>query len=140
MGNRQYDRCVETVRSSLVKDRSRKLPEYTKNIFDDMYRQLEEENQAAIVARMEDLADTVKVAFRITEYFALVFITYVVANIVLLGLNLNYYVTCAGILLMGAAFIFKLIEFVANKYGSLMDTYLFMIYKEVLEKKAKEMV
>ena len=80
---------------------------------------------------------TLKTAFRITRYFALVFLAYIAGNIALITLELNYEVTCISIVLMGICFLYKLIEFVSNKY-CVLDAYLFMIYKSALEKVAKE--
>ncbi|MCD7824676.1 MAG: hypothetical protein LUH14_01690 [Clostridiaceae bacterium] len=137
MGNGRYFEYVELCRESMVKNNLPKLASESKPIFNEMYEQLKGENQAGIAERMRDLVDTLTVAFRITRYFVFVILAYILANIVLLGLDLNYYVTCVSILLLGIAFIYKLIEFLSNKF-CVLDAYLFMIYKSVLEKKAKE--
>ena len=64
--------------------------------------------------------------------FLSVIVFYIVANIVVLALDLNYFVTCMSVILMGGCFIYKLIEFLSNKY-CVIDAYLIMIYKTVLE-------
>ena len=47
--------------------------------------------------------------------------------------NLDYAVTCASVALMGVCFLYKLVEFLSNKY-CFIDAYLIMVYKTVLEK------
>ena len=137
MGNHRYSGYVDTCRKSFSNTNVSQLALKSKPIFDDMYEQLKVENKAGISERMRDMADTLAIAFRITKYFAFVLITYLLGNIVLLTLNLDYYVTCVSIILMGICFLYKLVEFVSNKY-CVLDAYLFMIYKSVLEKLAKE--
>ena len=137
MGNNRYTDYVDTCRKNFSNANVSQLASGSKPIFDDMYELLKEENKAGISERMRDMADTVAIAFRITRYFAFVLITYLLGNIVLLTLNLNYYVTCVSVLLMGICFLYKLVEFVSNKY-CVLDAYLFMIYKSVLEKLSKE--
>jgi hypothetical protein len=138
MGNNRYSGYAKTCRRNFSDSNFSQLALSSKPIFDDMYEQLKAENKAGITERMTDLLDTLKAAFRITKYFTLVFAAYLLANVVLLSLDLNYYVTCVSIVLMGICFLYKLIEFVSNKY-CVMDAYLFMIYKSVLEKLAKEL-
>lgn len=139
MGNVKYLGYAEACRKNFTKDNISQLSQYSKPIFDDMYEQLKEENEAGITERMRELLETLAVAFRITKYFVYVPFAYLLANIVLLALDLNYYVTCVSIVLMGICFICKLIEFVSNKY-CILDAYLFMIYKSVLEKRAREII
>lgn len=138
MGSKKYFGYAEVCRKNFEKSNISQLAMDSKPIFDDMYEQLKEENRAGIAERMKDLVETLTVAFRITKYFAFVLITYLAANLVLLALDLNYYVTCVSIALMGICFLYKLVEFVSNKY-CVLDAYLFMIYKSVLEKLAKDL-
>lgn len=138
MGNKKYFGYAEVCRRNFEKSNLSQLAMDSKPIFDDMYEQLKEENKAGIAERMKDLVETLTVAFRITKYFIFVFLTYLAANVLLLSMNLNYYVTCVSIVLMGICFLYKLVEFVSTKY-CILDAYLFMIYKSVLEKVAKEL-
>lgn len=104
-----------------------------KKIFKDMYEQLEEKNSEYIKERKELLAETLYLALQIGRKFFSVFIFYLVANIIILALGLDYTVTCVSVALMGACFIYKLVEFLSNKY-CFIDAYLIMVYKTVLEK------
>jgi hypothetical protein len=137
MGSSRYSSYIEKCRENFEKNSISQLALSSKPIFDDMYNQLKEENKARIAERMRDLLDTLSTAFRITQYFIFVILAYVLANVVILALDLDYYVTCVSIALMGVCFLYKLVEFVSNKY-CVLDAYLIMIYKSVLEKRAKE--
>ena len=137
MGNVKYVRYAETCKNNFKKDGFSHITMVGNPIFNDMYEQLKEENKAKLTERKKDLAETVVVAFRITRYFIFVLLTYIMANIIILSLNLEYYVTCVSIILMGICFLYKLVEFVSNKY-CVLDAYLFMLYRSVLEKILKE--
>lgn len=138
IGNSKYFGYAEECRKYFEKSNLSKLAIDSRPIFDDMYNQLKEENRAGIAERMKDLVETLTTAFRITKYFVFVLLAYLSANVVLLALELDYYVTCVSIILMGICFLYKLVEFVSNKY-CVLDAYLFMIYKSVLEKLAKDL-
>ena len=137
MGIGKYDSYIETCRNHFSKEGVARFAQNSKPIFDDMYELLKKENEEKISERLSDMLITLKTAFRITRYFALVFLAYIAGNIALITLELNYEVTCISIVLMGICFLYKLIEFVSNKY-CVLDAYLFMIYKSALEKVAKE--
>ena len=137
MGIGKYDTYIETCRSSFSKEGIAQFAQNSKPIFDDMYELLKRENEADISERLRDMLSTLKTAFRITRYFVLVFLAYIAGNIALITMELDYQVTCVSIVLMGICFLYKLVEFVCNKY-CVLDAYLFMIYKSVLEKIAKE--
>ena len=64
-------------------------------------------------------------------------LAYLFGNIILLALDLDYYVTCVSILLMGICFIYKLIEYISNKY-CVLDVYLFMLYRSVIDKRTND--
>ncbi len=137
MGNNRYSGYVDACRKDFSGSNFSRLALDSKPIFNDMYEKLKEENKSGVTEKMSDLDDTLTAAFRITKYFTFVLFFYLLGNIVLLALNLDYYVTCISIVLMGICFLYKLVEFVSNKY-CVMDAYLFMIYKSVLEKRVKE--
>lgn len=137
MGIGKYDSYMKICRKGFSGEGVAQFAKNSKPIYDDMYELLKRENEIAISERLSDILSTLKTAFRITRYFVLVFLAYILGNIVLISLELDYHVTCISLLLMGICFLYKLVEFVSNKY-CVMDAYLFMIYKSVLEKIAKE--
>lgn len=139
VGNRKYSGYVEICRRNFERNDISHLTVDSKPIFDDMYELLKKENEDRLKERMKELIDTMMVASRITRQFASVILTYVIANLVLLVLDLDYYVTCASILMMGICFLYKLVEFVNNRH-CVLDAYLFTIYKLALQKIAKELL
>lgn len=128
-----YEKCQEKFSTRSVSQ----LVSDDQQIYEDIYEILKKDNQKGIEEKKQDMMETLVVAARITKYFAMVMIAYALGNITLLALNLDYYVTCVCILLMGICFIYKLVEYVSNKY-CVLDVYLFMVYRTVLEKRAQE--
>lgn len=100
-----------------------------------MYEILHRKSEEYIDERVQSLTDVLFTAVQIGKKFGTVLAFYIAANILLLALGLDYYVTCISLALMGVCFIYKLIEFLSNKY-CFIDAYLIMIYKSVLEKLA----
>ena len=128
----KYTSYVQMCEEEVIRNAYSKTKIQDKKIFKDMYEQLKEENSEYIKERKELLAETLYLALQIGRKFFSVFIFYVAANIVILALDLNYFVTCASVMLMGTCFIYKLVEFLSNKY-CFIDAYLIMVYKTVLE-------
>lgn len=131
-GRSKYTSYVRMFEEEVIKNAYTKTKFQDKKIFNDMYEQLKEENSEYIKERKELLAETLYMALQIGRKFFSVIVFYVAANIVILALDLNYFVTCMSVILMGTCFIYKLIEFLSNKY-CVIDAYLIMIYKTVLE-------
>ena len=125
--------CEEEVEKSTI---SKTKLEY-KKIFVDMYEQLKQENEEYIKEKIEILTETLKHSLRVGRGFSGIFVFYILADIFLIALQLDHIITCAALLLMGICFIYKLLEFLANKY-CFVDAYLIMIYKSVLEKLYKK--
>lgn len=106
-----------------------------KEIFKDMYEVLRRKSEEYIAESVQNLSDVLFTAIQIGKKFASVLAFYIGANILVLALGLDYYVTCISLALMGVCFIYKLVEFLSNKY-CFIDAYIIMIYKSVLEKLA----
>lgn len=123
--------CEEEIITHRINDS--KLEE--KKIFKDMYDMLQQKNGEYIEERTERLTDVLLKAIQIGKKFSSVLGFYVAANIFIIALGLNYYVTCVSLAVMGGCFLYKLVEFLSNKY-CFIDAYLIMIYKSVLEKLA----
>lgn len=132
-GKNKYMSYVHMCEEEVLRNSSVKTKLEDKKIFQDMYEQLKTENSEYIKERIDILTDTLYSALQIGRKFSFVFLFYIVANIVILALQLNYIVTCISVFLMGMCFIYKLVEFISNKY-CFIDAYLIMVYKSVLEK------
>ena len=75
-----------------------------------------EVEESFIKEKLENLSVTLYNALQIIRKFSGILFVYALANIVLLMLELDYYVTCASIAILGAAFLYKLLEFLENKF------------------------
>lgn len=132
-GKSKYLSYVQMCEEEVLKGNSLKVKIEDKKIFQDMYEQLKGKTNEYINERSELLAETFYMALQIGRKFFSVFMFYVVANFVVLALQLDYIVTCISVMLMGICFLYKLTEFLSNKY-CFIDAYLIMVYKSVLEK------
>ena len=133
-GKKKYRDYVQICESELLENKfGGKIEE--KSIYKDMYKLMKQESTENIARRMENLTYSLYSSLRIGKKFTFVFLFYMVANIVLIGLRLDHTVTCVSLGLMGLCFLYKAIEFFSNKY-CFIDAYLVMIYKSVLEKVA----
>lgn len=132
-GKSKYLSYVQMCEEEVLKGNSLKAKIEDKKIFQDMYEQLKGKTSEYINERSELLAETLYMALQIGRKFFSVFMFYVAANVVILALQLDYAVTCISVTLMGISFLYKLTEFLSNKY-CFIDAYLIMVYKSVLEK------
>lgn len=132
-GKKGYERYVRLFNEELKNHDDIKVDIENKKIYKDMYEILSKDSKKAIGNKIENLSYTLYKALQIVRKFSGVFFAYVVGNIVLLALDLDYYITCASIAFLGVAFLYKLLEFLENKF-CFIDAYLIMIYKSVLEK------
>lgn len=132
-GEKGYLRYVTMCREEIAGQDPARLNYENKAIYQDMYQNLSEENQERLREKVDKLMETMYHAFQIGRRFWSVFLFYLTANIVMLCLSLDYIITCISLALMGVCFLYKLIEFVSNKY-CFIDAYLVMVYKAVLEK------
>ena len=132
-GKKGYERYVRLFNEELKNHDDIKVDIENKKIYKDMYEILSKDSETVIKEKLENLSVTLYNALQIIRKFSGILFVYALANIVLLMLELDYYVTCASIAILGAAFLYKLLEFLENKF-CFIDAYLIMIYKAVLEK------
>lgn len=132
-GKKGYERYVRLFTEEIGDNRNIKSNIEDKKIYKDMYEILSKDSEAVINGKLENLSVTLYRALQIVRKFSGILLVYTFANIVLLALDLDYYVTCASVAILGAAFLYKLLEFLENKF-CFIDAYLIMIYKSVLEK------
>lgn len=132
-GKKGYERYVRLFTEEIGEDKNIKSNIEDKKIYKDMYEILSKDSDLVIKDKLENLSVTLYKALQIVRKFSGVLFVYALANIVLLMLDLDYYVTCASIAILGVAFLYKLLEFLENKF-CFIDAYLIMIYKSVLEK------
>ena len=128
-GKKGYEKYVKLFSEEIGDKKNVRLNIEDKKIYKDMYEILSKDSETVIKEKLENLSVTLYNALQIIR----ILFVYALANIVLLMLELDYYVTCASIAILGAAFLYKLLEFLENKF-CFIDAYLIMIYKAVLEK------
>lgn len=137
-GENQYGMYVLMCQEEL--DQQREQDEINldgKAVYQDMYKHVMEMEQDEIRERKEALMMTLVKAFQIGRQFWFVFLFYLMASLFLIMLGLQPIVTNAGLILMGMCFLYKIYEYVSNKY-CFVDAYLVMVYKTVLEKAASQ--
>lgn len=137
-GENQYGMYVLMCQEEL--DQQREQDEINldgKAVYQDMYKHVMEMEQDEIRERKEALMMTLVKAFQIGRQFWFVFLFYLMASLFLIMLGLQPVVTNAGLILMGMCFLYKIYEYVSNKY-CFVDAYLVMVYKTVLEKAASQ--
>ena len=132
-GKKRYEKYVKLFSEEIGDKKNIRLNIEDKKIYKDMYEILSKDSETVIKEKLENLSVTLYNALQIVRKFSGILFVYALANIVLLMLDLDYYVTCASIAILGAAFLYKLLEFLENKF-CFIDAYLIMIYKAVLEK------
>ena len=132
-GKKGYEKYVKLFSEEIGDKKNVRLNIEDKKIYKDMDEILSKDSETVIKEKLENLSVTLYNALQIIRKFSGILFVYALANIVLLMLELDYYVTCASIAILGAAFLYKLLEFLENKF-CFIDAYLIMIYKAVLEK------
>ena len=132
-GKKGYEKYVKLFSEEIGDKKNIRLNIEDKKIYKDMYEILSKDSETVIKEKLENLSVTLYNALQIIRKCSGILFVYALANIVLLMLDLDYYVTCASIAILGAAFLYKLLEFLENKF-CFIDAYLIMIYKAVLEK------
>ena len=103
-----------------------------KVVYLEMCRQIQSLTKEEIEKKKERLAGTLMDAFRIARQFGFVFVFYVVASMILAAMGLDSRVTNISLVLMGVCFLYKVYEFVCNRF-CFVDAYLMMLYKSALE-------
>lgn len=133
-GKKKYGLYVFLCQEELKGQELQQEPQIdSKVVYQDMYEYVMRMGKDEIAKREEELMRTLVKAFQISQQFWFVFFFYLMANLVLLLMNLNPLVTNVSLALMGMCFLYKVYEFVCNKF-CFVDAYLVMVYKSVLEK------
>lgn len=135
LGDEAYRHYVEVCEKEFQKPKGLQKKIEEQVVYKEMLLQLCKRSQTEISLSGERLVSTLYSAFLIGKRFLSVTVFYAIANLVVLLLELDYTVTCVAVAMMGVCFLYKLVEFLSNKY-CFMDAYLIMVYKSVLEKLA----
>jgi hypothetical protein len=134
-GTIDYGRYVTMCHEELQRTQSGVFEEDTVNekaVYKDMYEHIKTMKPDEIDRKKEMLANTLADAFQIARQFGFVFLFYIVTSIVVIAMGLNPMVSRVSLVLMGICFLYKVYEFVCNKF-CFIDAYLVMVYKSALE-------
>ena len=114
MGNQVYHSFYKKCAEKFSQSNLSQLNTNDGHLHDALYECIKKDDFEGLEEKKRDISETLRTAVRITKYFGLVILAYLFGNIILLALDLDYYVTCVSILLMGICFIYKLIEYISN--------------------------
>ena len=103
-GKQGYEHYVDLFNEEVKNYANIKNDIESKKIYKDMYEVLSKDPKKVTTEKLENLSCTLYKALQIARKFTGVLSAYVVGNIVLLALNLDYYVTCISVAFLGAAF------------------------------------
>lgn len=103
-----------------------------KEIHDDMYQCLAEEDQKALEGKLERLLDAMHLALRISKQYLFIVLAFIAAVIFILANGLVWWVALVSIVMCTIAFGYKTCEFIVNKY-CFIDAHIVLIYKSVLD-------
>lgn len=124
--------CREEIDQKKRRDPEAQMKANEKVVYSEMCQQIQSLTKEEIEKKKERLAGTLMDAFRIARQFSFVFIFYVLASVILVAMGLDARVTNVSLALMGICFLYKVYEFVCNRF-CFVDAYLMMLYKTALE-------
>lgn len=128
LGRSNYNRYASFIRSGL-QDKRMDL----KEIFRDIYSQLEYDDAKEIVTRHNRLNDSLLDAFRINRTYLFSFLFYTAAVIFLIAADLKFAPALAAFVAITLVFLKRTCEYLENKY-CYVDAQIVLIYKAVLER------
>ena len=102
-------------------------------VFDDMYNKLKYRDVKTISKMHSRLNDTLLLALKINKNFLFAFFFYLFASLYIILKGLSFNMTITSLSIMGVCFLYKLFEFIANKF-CYVDAQIVLIYKSVLDK------
>lgn len=103
-----------------------------KEIHDDMYNTLKDQDIAALQKMLERLLDSMHLALSISKQYMFIMIAYILTIVVILFQSFLWWFTLGSIAVLTVAFLYKTWEFVVNKY-CFIDAHIILVYKSVLD-------
>ena len=102
-------------------------------IYADMYLRLKNCDLASLNKMMKNLSESMFYVLRISKTFKYVVAAYLMGIILLICLGVNFWIGLVSVIALSVAFIYKLYEFIINKY-CFIDAHIVIIYKSVLDR------
>jgi len=102
-------------------------------IYNDIYENLKSKDLKAIAKMHKRLSDTMILAFRISKYFFMAFIAYLIASAFLISQVRQPELILTAVIVLSVCFVYKMYEFITIKY-CYVDAQIILVYKAVLDK------
>lgn len=119
--------------SSFVKKNIENKRVDSQMIFNDMYDKLKNRDIRSISKMHNRLNDTMLLAFRISKNFLFALFFYLMSVVYLVMRSMSLEITIISLLLISICFIYKVYEFVTNKF-CYIDAQIVLVYKAVLDR------
>ena len=136
MLRREFGRIKYEEYARTIKQNIREAKTDNSEIFNDLYRFLQEKNGKVLEEMQERLNSSLLDAFWVSRNYFWAFAAYLVAFFVICGYVIQLY-AIPLLLFISAAFLVKTYEFLVNKF-CYVDAHLVLIYKSVLDKIFRE--
>jgi len=101
------------------------------DIFCDIYEKLRIQSTEELNQSLKELLGTVQTSIRISRNFLYISIGYVMALLLLIGFELNWYIFFPAVGLLSLSYLYKFAEFFKNRYCD-KDVRIVLIYKIAL--------
>jgi len=101
------------------------------DIFRDIYEKLRIQSTEELNQSLKELLGTVQTSIRISRNFLYISIGYVMALLLLIGFELNWYIFFPAVGLLSLSYLYKFAEFFKNRYCD-KDVRIVLIYKIAL--------
>jgi len=101
------------------------------DIFSNIYEKLRIQSTEELNQSLKELLGTVQTSIRISRNFLYISIGYVMALLLLIGFELNWYIFFPAVGLLSLSYLYKFAEFFKNRYCD-KDVRIVLIYKIAL--------
>ncbi len=102
-------------------------------IYTDMYLRLKDKDLESLNKMMKNLSEAMFYVLRISKTFKITICAYLIGVLLVLFLGVGFWFGLASIGVLTVAFIYKVYEFIVNKY-CFIDAHIVIIYKSVLDR------
>ncbi len=118
--------------ATFVRNNIRRRTEESRTVYNEIYKGLEGISPDILKAMHEQLTEVMIDVVRIGKNFYLAAVTCIAAIAFLLIMSLDYPVTVISVTLISTVFLYKLYEFLVNKF-CYVDARIILVYKTALE-------
>ncbi|WP_143099157.1 hypothetical protein [Anaeromicropila populeti] len=132
LGANQYNKYFFCYQKLIIEKKYDSTKLSNKEIYDDIYSILKDRDVNSLENMLERLLDAMHLALRISRQFFFISFVYICAILFLISQGLLIWITLVGVVALTGAFLYKVCEFVVNKY-CFIDAHIILVYKSVLD-------